>query len=409
MKKLIYIFFTIVLLAGTVMSCSKDNLEPTLAQSKAVEGNINTVADVRGLLYGAHDRMTGTAYYGRDFIIYGEIRGDNCFSNGFSGRFVTDAKMEYINTFGGFWSTAYSAIATCNIIIGLNPASITGDAAVLAHYQGQAYALRALHHFNLMQYYSQAHNGDAAGLGVPYIKIFKDSDFAPARGTIVQNKADIYADLDMAISLMAPANDAVSKQFMSHFAAQAIKSRVAIYFGDWAIAKTACEAVINSTKYTMASAAGFAATYRTDNPGNWIFGLAFSSTDNMNINGLAHIYRGASYGDVSGLADLYNSMEAGDVRRAADMIGQDPAKPTEPKRLYTNLGKFPSTDYSDEVPVIRYEEVILNHAEAIWRLTPADPLALTRLNSLVLLRGAGLTLYTAPLTENDFLDRKSVV
>lgn len=407
MKKLLYILFTIVLLAGTVTSCSKDKLEPTLAQSKAVEGSINSVADVKGLIYGAYDRMTGSGYYGRDFIIWGEVRGDNCFSNGNSGRFVADAKMDYTNTFAGFWASAYSAIATCNIIIGLSPASIEGDADILAHYQGEAYALRALNHFNLLQYYSQAHNGDAAGLGVPYIKIYKDSDFAPARGTIAENQADIYADLDMAIDLMDPAFDVASKQFMSHYGAQALKSRVAIYFGDWNKAKVAALAVVGSNKYTMATAAGFAATYRTDNPANWIFGLAFSSTDNANINGLAQIYRGAAYGDISGLADLYNSMEAGDIRRDLSMIGQDPAKPTDTRRLYTNLGKFPSTDYSDEVPVIRYEEVILNLAEALMKDTPSDPAtALTRLNSVVALRGTGLTPYASVTDANLLKERR---
>ncbi len=67
------------------------------------------------------------------------------------------------------------------------------------------------------------------------------------------------------------------------------------------------------------------------------------------------------------------SLKPGDVRAAANMIGPDPAKVGRP---VTNLGKFPSTDYSDEVPVIRYEEVILNYAEALWRLNTADPNAL---------------------------------
>ena len=403
MKKLLYIFFTAVLLAGAITSCSKDNLEPTLAQSKAVEGSINTVGDVKGLLYGAYNRMTGSGYYGRDFIIWGEIRSDNAYSNGNSGRFVGDGQMIYTNTFAGFWATAYTAISSCNIIIGLNPANISGDADMLAHYQGQAYTLRALHHFNLLQYYGQEHNGDTEGLGVPYIKIYKDSDFAPARGTIIENKADIYADLDMAITLMDPSLDNISRQFVSLYAAQAIKSRVAIYFGDWALAKTAAEAVISSGRYSIATAAGFADTYRTDNPDNWIFELAFSSVDNANINGLAQIYRGASYGDISGLQDLLDQYEPGDVRAAAEMIGPDTSKVGRP---VTNLGKFPSLDYSDEVPVIRYEEVILNLAEALFEINNADPNALTRLNSIVAERGAGLTPYATVTKANLLKERR---
>ncbi len=61
-----------------------------------------------------------------------------------------------------------TAIASCNVIIGLDPAAITGDADLLELIiTGEAYALRALHHFNLMQYYGQEHNGDAAWTRCP--------------------------------------------------------------------------------------------------------------------------------------------------------------------------------------------------------------------------------------------------
>jgi len=172
--------------------------------------------------------------------------------------------------------------------------------------------------------------------------------------------------------------------------------------GDCAIAKTACEAVINSGRYSIVEADDFAGTYRMDNPNNFIFELAFSSVDNANINGLAQIYRGASYGDISGLTNLEALFEAGDVRNAPEMIGPDPDKVGRP---ITNLGKFPSTDYSDEVPVIRYEEVILNYAEALYRANNADPNALTRINSIVEQRGTGLTLY-ASVTEDNLLNER---
>jgi hypothetical protein len=284
------------LFAGIFSSCNKDVLEPTLAQSKAVEGSINTVGDVKGLLYGAFNRMTSSGYYGRDYIIYGEVRSDNCFSNGNSGRFVIDAKMDYANTADLGWTTIYTVIASANIIIGLDPATITGDADMLDHYIGQAYAIRALAHFDLLKFYGQMHTG--GDLGVPYIKEYKSSNFAPARDTYANNKLDIYADLTMAIDLMDPALDDESKELMTHYGAHALKSRVAIYFGDWADAKTACEAVIGSGRYSIIAPAEFKNSFLVDKAANSIFELAFSSTDNANINGLQYIYRGPSYGDV---------------------------------------------------------------------------------------------------------------
>lgn len=401
MKKTIYIFITTVLFAGLFSSCNKDVLEPTLAQSKAVEGSLNTVEDVKGILYGAYNRMTATAYYGRDYIINGEVRGDNCFSNGNSGRFVTEAKMIYTNTADLFWTQIYTVIASANIIIKLDPAKITGDAEMLNNYRGQAYAIRAMAHFDLLRYYGQMHVTGSENLGVPYIKVYKGDDNYPSRATIADNVTDIFLDIEEALTLMSPAYAHPKSEEISYYAAQALKARVAVYFKDWPKAKTACEAVINSTKFSIVDGADYASFFRVDGGVNSLFELAFSSTDNMNINGLQYIYRGPSYGDVQPLDDLVNCFEAGDVRVAPNMIGPDPGVPS---RLYVNIGKYPSYDYSDNVPILRYEEVILNYAEALWRLNSADPNALTYLNMVPAKRNASA--YAAVSEDNILLERR---
>ncbi len=384
MKKIVYTLITISLLAGIISSCSKESLDPTLAQAKAVEGSINSVEDVKGLLYGAYNRITTTSYLGRDYIIWGEVRSDNCFSNGNSGRFVSAARMDWQDTFGGCWAQCYTVIASANIIIALDPAEIEGDAALLTHYQGQAYALRAMVHFDLLRYYGQMHNGDAADLGVPYITVYKGEDYAPARNTITEVKSLIEGDIATAISMMNTAQDDNSKELFTHWGAQALKSRVAIYFGDWATAITASTAVINSGNYSIIPAADYANSFLNDAAANSIFELAYSSVDNNNINGLQYMYRGTSYGDCEGLQDLYDAFDVGDVRAAGDMIGPDPDVPT---RLYINIGKYPSYDYSDNIPLFRYEEVILNYAEALFR-TADNTGALTQLNLITAARGA---------------------
>jgi hypothetical protein len=386
MKKIIYILFSITLLAGVFASCSKDTLEPTLAQSKAVEGSINTVDDVKGILFGAYDRMTNGAYYGRDYIIFGEIRGDNCFSNGNSGRFVRDAKMDYLEDASpsGTWSSIYTVIASANIIIALE--NIEGDQAMFNHYKGQAYAIRAMAHFDLLRYYGQQHVGGT--LGVPYILVYKGEDFTPARNTFEECKTFIMDDINQAISLMNPAQDDNSKQILTHWGAEALKSRFALYFKDWPTARDAALAVINSGKYSIIPASGFVNFWKSDGGVNSIFELAYSGTDNNNINGLQQIYRGSSYGDVEGLKDLYDAFDPGDIRASASMIGPDPDPNLVSPKPYVNLGKYPGKAYEDDIYLIRYEEVILNYAEALWRINSADANALTQLNLITSNRNA---------------------
>ena len=388
MKKLIYTVFTVAVLATLIFSgCSKDALEPTLEQDKPADGGITNAEDVEGVLYGAYNRMTQTAYYGRNLIIYGEIRADNAFANANSGRFLTVSDMDMGETDGyarDTWTDAYEVVASANVLIALDPADIDGELDEVNHFIGQAYALRALAHFDLMKLFGQGNVTAGTDEAIPYILEYKSENLTPTRNTVDEVKGYIEADLATAISLMSDILNDPSKQFMTTYGAYALQARVALYFGEWAKVITAAEAVINSAGYQIIAEADFVSSWLNDGSVNSIFELAYNSTDNNNINGLQQIYRGAAYGDIQGLQDLYDAFDVGDVRASAAMIGPDPEVPT---RLYTNLGKYPAADYSDNISLIRYEEVILSYAEALFENgQTAD--ALTQLNSITAHRGA---------------------
>lgn len=386
MKKLIYTVFMVVGVAALLSSCGKESLEPSMAQDKVVEGSITKAEDVQGVLYGAYNRLTQTSYYGRDLIIYGEIRADNAFSNGNSGRFTNVAKMSMVTTDGyasGTWTDIYEVIASCNILIGLDPAEIEGDAAEINHMVGQAYALRALGHFDLLKLYGQHHVSTGGGVGIPYIEEYKGEDLTPSRNTADEVKGKIEADLATALSLMSVDLNDASHCYMSTWGAYALQSRVALYFGEWSTVITAAEAVINSGAYQIIPEADFIASWYTKSSPNSIFELAYSTTDNNNINGLSQIYRGAAYGDIQALADIQTIFDDGDVRADTSyMIGIGAET-----GLLRNLGKYPSADYSDNINLIRYEEVILNYAEALFESGQAAA-ALTQLNLITAERGA---------------------
>jgi len=400
MKKLFYSILAIALLFTS--SCTEDDLEPTLAQSKAVETSINTVEDMQGIAYGMYDRFTDYAYYGRNVIIYGEVRADNCFSNGNSGRFVTVAAME-VSPDEDYselpWTQMYQVIASANILIGQDLSGIEGDADDINHILGQAYVARALAHFDLLRLYGQQHAG--GNLGVPYVTTYKGDieSLSPARGTVDENKASILADIETGLSLMSEDLNDNSKQFITTYAAYALKARIALYFGDYSTAKTAAQTVISSGKYSIVGADDYAASWQIDAAANSIFELAFSSTDNENISGLQYIYRGDSYGDIQCLEDLYLTFDEGDVRASEEMIGPDP---DVPEHEYVNLGKYPSYDYSDNISLIRYEEVVLILAEAKINLGESD--ALDVLNMVPAERNAQL--YTEATEANVLLERR---
>ena len=386
MKKLLYTVLTVGIVALMFASCSEDALEPSMEQDKNVEGSITKAEDVWGILLGAYDRMTQTGYYGRDVIIYGEIRADNAYSNGNSGRFTNVGKMSMITTDGyatGTWTDVYEVIASCNILIGLDAAAIEGDLAEINHYIGQAYALRAMAHFDLFKLYGQHHVTGGNNIGIPYVKTYKGEDLAPSRDDANTVRTNIEGDLGTAVSMMSEALNDPSHCYMTTWGAIALQSRVALYFGDWGTVISASEAVINSNEYVIMPEAEFISSWFTKSSPNSIFELAYSTTDNNNINGLSQIYRGAAYGDIQALADIQGIFDDGDVRGDTNFmigIGAETG-------LLRNLGKYPSADYSDNINLIRYEEVILNYAEALVESGRAAD-ALVQMNLLTAARGA---------------------
>ena len=359
-------------------ACTTEDLDPTLAQSKSVEGSITDVSNLYGIIKGAYSGLTSTGYYGRDYIINNEVRTDNCWSNGNSGRFITQAEFQYNSNSGGFWDEAYDVIGLANIIIGTDISELTGSAAYGNHLKGQAYVIRALAHFDLVKQYGQQNSGGT--LGVPYVVEFKGDDLFPSRDTVASNVTNIMADLQNGFDLMDDAQFDSTKQFISKYTAKAIESRVALYFGNYPAAEAAAQAVVSSGLYSIVPANSYVGSWASRSNANSIFELAFNNADNRGSNSLAFIYRttgGGVYGDVRVTENARDLYAAGDVR--GQIIGTEAG-------FVTNLGKYPSIDNADNVVIIRYEEVILNLAEAQFR--NQNPAALNTLNLIPTNRGA---------------------
>ncbi len=359
------ILYICLLCIFVMASCSTSDLDPSLEQQKESDNAIETAADLEGILKGAYNRMTSSSYYGRDYIVTNEVRTPNTWSNGNSGRFTTEGAYAYNNNTTYIWNQAYSVIASANIVIGANLEELSdysSNQEFAENLQGQAYVIRALAHFDLLKVYGQEHvEGD---LGIPYMLEFGGENEFPSRNTIAEVRGYIYEDLQTGFDLMSDDFFDSSKEFMSKYTAKAVESRVGVWFEDWQIAADAADEVINSGDYSILDADSFVSTWANTGGGaaNSIFELSFSTTDNQGINGLSYIYRGTSYGDISVTPNAFNDLYSdGDVREG--ILGTEEVGSVTRLR---NLGKY--TAYASNIPVIRYEEVILNYAEALFEL-----------------------------------------
>lgn len=407
MKKIFIKVFFSALALSAITACSDDSLDPSLSQAKDLETSINTSADLRTVLAGGYNRMTEVSYYGRDLIIFGEVRTDNCFSNSNSNRFVSVGQMSMLPSdaySSDTWTKIYQAIANANIVINKPASALSGDALEINHIKGQALIMRALGHFDLVRVFGQQFingQGGMNALGVPYVKTFRDPNtLYPSRNTVQENYNEIMNDLNSAIGMMNVSYDNSSKHYFTSMAAHALKARIALFFKNYQLAESEAKIVVDSGQYTVATAATYASTFNVDSRPNIIFSLDFNANDNLGNNSLASIYRGTTYGDVVALKNLYDAYGTGDIRKTATFIAQNGASTLE----YRNIGKYPNlATPSDDIPVVRIEEIVLVYAEALLNNGKAGD-ALIQLNKIPANRNA--TVYTVATMDNILLERR---
>lgn len=392
MKRHLNKIYHTVLIGGLILisACTTQELDPILAQSKRSENALETVGDMEGLLKGAYDEFGDSEYYGRDYLVTNEVRTPNVFANGSSGRFTTEAAFAQLPSDVYIWDNAYEIIAIANILINADISTLEGDQEYAKHIQGQAYAIRALAHFDLLKTYGQQYVGGE--LGIPYITEFKGGNNFPERGTVDSNVQNIISDLQSAFELMSADFFDPSKEFILKYTAKALESRVAVQFEMWEVARDAAKAVIDSDLYAIVPASDYVASFLDDGGVNSIFEIAQSTTDYPGSDRIDFIYRGDTYGDIEVIPAVLDIYGEGDVR--LDIFGYE-------GEMLRNMGKFPTIGAN--IIVIRYEEVVLNYALALFHLGETDE-ALTWLNKIPENRNAEP--YTEVTEENLLLERR---
>lgn len=396
-KEIIKIFAITLLII--MSSCS---LEPELADKTSP--NPNSAEDLRTLMNGSYTYLKDYRYYGRNYVIaVGEIRADNIFSNRHSGRLGNWSNMtiQTINRrLSDTFRAIYSSIGNPNSIINADFSEIEGDEEDINFMIGEAYAVRAMAHFDLLRAWGQQYIDNGENLGISYELEFKPEDLSVARGTIDENKEMIYSDIENAIQYMKDGVDSQyngPKTFLSLDAVYTLKSRIATYFREYDVVlgmKDEIEALI--AKYPITEADDWVEYWKMNEPGPAsIFELANSSTDNAGGSGMANMYSG-SYRDAQPFDEIIEDAEfaSNDVRASSDMIGTFGSD-------LRNIGKYPDYQFaSDNIKVFRIEEVILNYAEALVGSHPGE--ALVYLNSIPSKRNGSL--YSSTSSDDLYVD-----
>ncbi|WP_417885108.1 RagB/SusD family nutrient uptake outer membrane protein [Zunongwangia sp.] len=290
-----------------------------------------------------------------------------------------------------FWSSAYEAVSASNLVISQIDNLPEGEER--DNILGQALAGRAIAHFDLVRLYAQIPTQDSnasKSLGIVYMKVEDgdvDDPFAnPSRETVESNYQEIIGDLERAVELIGDDN---GEGRLDKDAINGILSRVYLYNGEYGKVVEVADKVNKS----IASADELSDVYQDVTNAGILIEWSVNTSSESNFNNVGVIYSQTTppntRSEYVGDFEFVNSISENDVRKnILTYVG------TISGNNYNAIGKFlgepGQVNGRVDTKVLRVAEVILNKAEAQYRLgQEAD--ALVTLNAL---RDARLSSYT---------------
>lgn len=390
MKK-IYLY-AILLLLVTANGCKKQiNQGPH--DGIPSEDAFITPDDFTNAIRGAYVALRGASYYGGQdagaMVSTPDVLADNLVLNQ-QGRksqlkFYT---YKYVgNDTWELWGNAYRAILRVNFIL-LNIDNLP-DGEFKDNMRGEALAIRALAHFDLLRVYAKAYSSATdADPGVPYVTTV-DATAQPARTPVKAAYGMVVSDLADATDLLGTDNG-VGR--IHKAAAEGLLSRVYLYMEQWQNAvDAATDAIADAPEENeLASLTEFPRIWTDQTEKDVLFKIKNLDADNTQIG------VGYKQGTPDGVLPEYSVDYAffqlftnQDVRKTA-YINQTTFNGIDYNYVYKYNGRPVGDADVVDIKVIRMAEVYLNRAEAYYNLNNAAG-ALNDLNTLRSNRYTGFT------------------
>lgn len=177
-------------------------------------------------------------------------------------------------TVNSWWTNLYKGIGRANtILVNLDANKAQLPQATLDKYAGEARFVRAAHYSRLISYWGDVvyYTGT---LGLEESFSMSKTD----KKTILKA---VYDDFDFAASKLPLTYGNTTNLRATKGAALAMKARVAMFFGDWAIARDAAKACMDLGVYELHSDYATLFLSKTKNPKELVFGNARSTLLNV--------------------------------------------------------------------------------------------------------------------------------
>ena len=353
-------------------------------------------------LIGLYNTLQSRDYYGGNYQLIADLYSDIGVDGGFdnvaldeiSSLYVTPSNIIIENT----WLSIYNTIATANAIIARvddvsDPDFTTEEKA---HIRGQALAIRALAHFDLLRMFGE-HSDLNSNFGIPVVTTVQTANDVVARSSVQDTYDAILNDLDEASAAILA--DDRTKSFINTMSVEALRARVLLHAGRSEDAAAAASLVIDDGSYSLLNQADFKAIYTSPYLSDEsIFELTFNVQNRSAFNAATFSRTNALRTEVlflaeSSMAEFFNSRPDDARASLIDFVNNDESIIPDGRTL-----KYRGEETRDNPAfIIRLAEVYLIRAEALGLAGGGlEDLNLIRIN-----RGM------SPFVESDFADESA--
>ena len=279
MKNIFKFIYACLILS--IVSCN-DAIEIEQPGRLGAENAFQDVSDLRAGLLGAYNFLDTTNEIGLSAAMTDEShRGkDNGGQNNDEQNFNLTSSNGYVS---GIWGSNYGAIGMANRVIQaaatIDPSD---DQDEYDNILGQAHAIRAFAHFQILTYFSSDYTDDSALAGLLVTSPAEDIFESRARSTNGEFYTAISADLQMASDLI---NASEGINFMGADFVTALRARMSAYKGDYAMADTYAASLL--VDYPIANQTQYTAMFEDTDFTEVIFNLQRSIGDSYDGQGTA--------------------------------------------------------------------------------------------------------------------------
>lgn len=365
-----------VILITTLLSSCKKFLDQTSPNDVAQENMFQDANSLESARIGMYNTLQNVYYYGGYFPLMVDAYSDNGATGGYDSpdvnelgdKTLTSANIYVQNTWIAVYNTVYTANQILANIDAIDDPTLSDE--IRNDIKGEALAIRALAHFDLLRMFGE-HWNLTSEYGIPVVKQVVEPTELIGRSSVEDSYDAIIADLVEAEGLIQNedfrADPATFKgaMFMTRNAVNALLARVYLYKKDFVQAAGYATDVIDAGYASLLDAGNFNQIYTSKLSAEAVFELVFNGQDRSQYNAATYARPDALRSEVLFLAaeDLRFFFESrpGDPRGSlVDFINNDLS--IEPDG---RTQKYRGEDFQDnDALVIRIAEMYLIRAEA---------------------------------------------